>query len=57
MAQLAQEKSRLEASMSQPLSPADLAHNGKQLKALNDENEALEARWLELTEAIEAVSA
>ncbi|MES2840174.1 MAG: ATP-binding cassette domain-containing protein [Pseudomonadota bacterium] len=57
MAQLAQEKARLEASMSQPLSPADLANNGKQLKALNDENEALEARWLELTEAIEAVSA
>ncbi|MDP2018357.1 ABC-F family ATP-binding cassette domain-containing protein [Hydrogenophaga sp.] len=57
MAQLAQEKSRLEASMSLPLSPADLAHNGKQLKAMNDENEALEARWLELTEAIEAINA
>ncbi len=57
MAQLAQDKVRLEASMSQPLSPADLARNGKQLKALNDENEVLEARWLELTEAIEAVNA
>jgi ATP-binding cassette subfamily F protein 3 len=57
MAQLAQEKLRLEASMGQALSPLDLAQNGKQLKAVNDENETLEARWLELTEAIEAVSA
>jgi ATP-binding cassette subfamily F protein 3 len=57
MAQLAQDKSRLEATLGQPLSPADLAKNGKQLKAVNDENEALEARWLELTEAIEAVNA
>ena len=57
MAQLAQEKTRLESVMGQPLSPADLARNGKQLKAVNDENEALEARWLELTEAIEAVNA
>ena len=57
MAQLAQDKARLEAAMGQPLSPADLAKNGKQLKAVNDENETLEARWLELTEAIEAVNA
>ncbi|MDZ4283405.1 MAG: ATP-binding cassette domain-containing protein [Hydrogenophaga sp.] len=57
MAQLAQDKSRLEATLGQPLSTADLAKNGKQLKAVNDENEALEARWLELTEAIEAVNA
>jgi ATP-binding cassette subfamily F protein 3 len=57
MAQLAQEKSRLEAIMGQALGPADLAKNGKQLKAVNDENEVLEARWLELTEAIEAVNA
>ncbi|MFN7122920.1 MAG: ABC transporter, partial [Hydrogenophaga sp.] len=57
MAQLAQEKTRLEASMGQSLSPADMAKNGKQLKAVNDETETLEARWLELTEAIEAVNA
>ncbi len=57
MAQLAQDKARLEAAMGQPLSPGDLAKNGKQLKAVNDETETLEARWLELTEAIEAVNA
>ncbi|PZO20482.1 MAG: ABC transporter [Burkholderiales bacterium] len=57
MAQLAQEKTRLEAVMGQPLSPADLAKNGKQLKTVNEENEALEARWLELNEAIEAFNA
>ncbi len=57
MAQLAQEKIRLEATMGQQLSPDNLAKNGKQLKSVNDENEALEARWLELTEAIEAVNA
>ena len=55
MAQLAQEKTRLETSMSQPASPADLAEAGRRLKAVNDETETLEARWLELHEAIEAV--
>ncbi|WP_439519040.1 ABC-F family ATP-binding cassette domain-containing protein [Hydrogenophaga sp.] len=57
MAALAQEKQRLEAAMGQPLSPAEIADAGKRLKALNDENETLESRWLELQEAIDAVGA
>jgi ATP-binding cassette subfamily F protein 3 len=55
MAQLVQEKTRLEAAMSQPASPAEIAESGRRLKAVNDENDTLEARWLELHEAIEAV--
>jgi ATP-binding cassette, subfamily F, member 3 len=57
MAALALEKERLEAAMGQPLNPAEIADTGKRLKAVNDENETLEARWLELQEAIEAVGA
>ena len=57
MAALALEKDRLEAAMGQPLSSADLADTGKRLKAVNEENETLEARWLELQEAIDAVGA
>ena len=56
MAQLAQEKTRLEAAMSQPASPTDIAESGRRLKAVNDENDTLEARWLELHEAIEAAA-
>ncbi|MDP3835081.1 MAG: ATP-binding cassette domain-containing protein, partial [Hydrogenophaga sp.] len=55
MAQLAQEKTRLEAAMSQPANPAEIAEAGRRLKAVNDETDTLEARWLELHEAIEAV--
>jgi ATP-binding cassette subfamily F protein 3 len=55
MAQLMQEKTRLEAAMSQPASPAEIAESGRRLKAVNDETDTLEARWLELHEAIEAV--
>ncbi len=56
MAQLAQEKTRLETALSQSASPADLAESGRRLKAVNDENEGLEARWLELHELIEAAT-
>ncbi len=57
MAQLAQEKTRLETAMGQPATPAEMADAGRRLKAVNDETETLEARWLELHEAIEAVGA
>ena len=57
MAVLAQEKQRLETTLGQALIPADIAEAGKRLKAVNDENEVLEARWLELQEAIDAVGA
>ena len=57
MAQLASEKSRLENAMAQPASPAELADAGRKLKAVNDETEVVEARWLQLHEAIEALGA
>jgi ATP-binding cassette subfamily F protein 3 len=34
-----------------------MAESGRRLKAVNDENDKLEARWLELHEAIEAADA
>jgi ATP-binding cassette subfamily F protein 3 len=57
MAQLAIEKTRLENAMAQPASPAELADAGRKLKAVNDETEVVEARWLQLHEAIEALGA
>jgi ATP-binding cassette subfamily F protein 3 len=57
MAQLASEKTRLENAMAQPASPAELADAGRKLKAVNDETEVVEARWLQLHEAIEALGA
>ena len=53
---LNREKSALETTMSQPATPAVLADAGRQLKAANDAIEAVEAQWLELTEAIEAAT-
>jgi len=57
MAVLAQEKTKLEATLSQPMNSSDIADSGRRLKVVNDENDTLEARWLELTEAIEVASA
>jgi ATP-binding cassette, subfamily F, member 3 len=57
MAQFTQERDALEASMSGPVSPAELADAGRQLKAVNTSLEPLEERWLELTGQIEAVAA
>ncbi|MCW5652353.1 ATP-binding cassette domain-containing protein [Hydrogenophaga sp.] len=54
MAELGQEKERLERAMGEPMSPAEMADAGRRLKAVNEENDALESRWLELQEAIEA---
>jgi ATP-binding cassette subfamily F protein 3 len=45
-----------EALGSASLSGAERAEHGKRLKALGDEIEALESRWLELTDAIEQLS-
>jgi ATP-binding cassette subfamily F protein 3 len=55
MARLNTEKSTLEDRLSQPMSPGDIADAGRQLKALQDELEGLEMRWLELSEQIEAM--
>ena len=54
---VAQEKTQLETSLSQPMNSSQIADAGRRLKAVNEENDALEARWLELTEAIEAAQA
>ena len=37
------------------MAPAEIAEAGKQLKAANDELQALEERWLALSGEIEAI--
>ncbi|NCT95837.1 MAG: ATP-binding cassette domain-containing protein [Comamonadaceae bacterium] len=53
MAALAQERERLEAELLAAPEPAKLAELGKRLKVVEAENGTVEARWLELSEAIE----
>ena len=55
-AALSQQKNQLEARLSQPANPKDMADAGRELKAVNDQIEALELRWLDLTEQIEGAS-
>jgi ATP-binding cassette subfamily F protein 3 len=54
MAQIESEKTQLEARLSTPLPPAEIAEAGRRLKALADEVATLEERWLELTHLLEA---
>ena len=56
MAQLGAEKAALEEKLATPLPPADIAEAGKRLKAVGDELDASEERWLELSEAIEQLT-
>ncbi len=56
MAALNTEKRALEETLSQPASPVTLADTGRRLKAVNDELEALELRWLELGEQLESAN-
>jgi ATP-binding cassette subfamily F protein 3 len=53
MASIEAEKTRLEALLTTPVSPAEMADAGRKLKALADEVTALEERWLELTSLLE----
>jgi ATP-binding cassette subfamily F protein 3 len=53
MASIEAEKTRLEALLTTPISPADMADAGRRLKALADEVASLEERWLELTSLLE----
>jgi ATP-binding cassette, subfamily F, member 3 len=55
MAQLQSDKSQLEQKLAAPLAPPDIAEAGRRLKAVNDELQALEERWLELSGQIEAL--
>lgn len=54
MARLQAEKASLEERLMQPMPPGDIANAGRQLKAVQDELDGLELRWLELSEQIEA---
>lgn len=45
------------ALASRALMPPEMAERGRRLKIVNEEVELLEARWLELTEEIEALTA
>lgn len=51
------EKAAIEERMVQPLAAAEIADAGKRLKALNDEIEQLEERWLTLSGQLEALAA
>jgi ATP-binding cassette subfamily F protein 3 len=53
MASIDAEKFRLEALLTTPVSPAEMADAGRRLKALADEVATLEERWLELTSLLE----
>jgi ATP-binding cassette subfamily F protein 3 len=57
MATLESEKTALHDKLATPLPPAEIAEAGKRLKAVEDELAELEVRWLELTEAMDAIEA
>jgi ATP-binding cassette subfamily F protein 3 len=48
------DRAALEAGLAEPSTPAAMADAGRKLKAVSDEIDTLEARWLELTERIES---
>ncbi|OWQ45426.1 ABC transporter [Roseateles noduli] len=53
-----EERAALEAQLSSPSqTPAQIADAGKRLKAIGDEVEAAELRWLELSEQVDAIHA
>jgi ATP-binding cassette subfamily F protein 3 len=57
MASIEAEKTNLEALLTTPISPAEMADAGRRLKALADEVSTLEERWLELTSKLEEAAA
>jgi len=58
MALLVQEKANLEAGSARAdVTPAQRVEQGKRLKQIETDTSAAEARWLELTEAIDALTA
>ncbi|MDL5034556.1 ATP-binding cassette domain-containing protein [Pelomonas sp. APW6] len=57
LARLTQEREALEAELAAgTLAPAAIADSGRRLKAVGDEIDELEMRWLELSEQIEALT-
>ncbi|MFC5606491.1 ABC-F family ATP-binding cassette domain-containing protein [Variovorax soli] len=57
MAAAGAEREQIEARLTQPLPPAEIAEAGKRLKALTEEIEGLEELWLRLTDELEAAGA
>ena len=57
MAELQTTKTALEQRLTQPMPPAEIADNGKRLKAATDEIAKLEERWLEVSSELEALTA
>ncbi|MGJ7541496.1 ABC-F family ATP-binding cassette domain-containing protein [Variovorax sp. LT1R16] len=57
LAAAGKDKDAIEARLTQALPAADIADAGKRLKALNDEIEQLEERWLALSGQLEALAA
>ena len=55
MAAIEPEKADLEQRLSGPMPPAEIAEAGRSLKALGEELEQLEERWLELSEQLQAL--
>jgi ATP-binding cassette subfamily F protein 3 len=53
MSQLQADKLALETKLTTPLSPAEIAEAGKQLKAVNTALEDLEVQWLAWSEELE----
>jgi ATP-binding cassette subfamily F protein 3 len=51
------EKTSLEARLSTPLPAAEIAETGRRLKALNEEIDRLEERWLAVSDQIETLAA
>ena len=57
LATLSTERSALEQTLTQALPPAEIAECGRRLKAGHDETAQLEERWLEVSSALEEISA
>ena len=55
MAAIEPEKADLEQRLSGPMPPAEIAEAGRTLKALGEELEQLEERWLELSEQLQTL--
>jgi ATP-binding cassette subfamily F protein 3 len=56
MATLQAEGTQLEGHLCQSPPPSDFANQGKRLKAVNEELQALEEQWLELSTDIESAA-
>ena len=57
MTAIEKEKSTLEAQLSSPLPPAEIAEAGRRLKTLSDEMAALEERWIAVSEQLQQAEA